>query len=443
MVRTFTHDGAGTPPSAWSSRSEWADVAAVGLEGFDRVVVVAAHPDDETLGAGGLLASAAAAGIDVHLVVCTAGEHSHPRSPTHSPGALAVRRRAEVRAALRELAPGAALTLLDLVDGCVHERETDLVCLLVRELGDARRTLVVAPWRRDGHTDHDAVGRAAATAAVRTGATLWEYPVWWWHWARPDEAPWADLRRLDLAPGAVERRARALAHHRTQTEPLSDAPGDEALLSADFVGHFTGPADRFVVQPVGDDALDRLHRDEPDPWGVDVRWYERRKRAVCLALLPRPRFARGLEVGCSVGALTADLAERCDALVAVDSSRAAVAEARRRLRGLAHVELREADVPADWPEGRLDLVVVSEVGYFLSPRALDELVGRVRDSLTADGVVLLCHWRRPVAGWPLNAARVHAAFERGGLPPVRSRCTERDFEVVVLAPDAAWPAADA
>ena len=446
MVRSFSHDGPGTPASEWAARPEWAHVPSADLDGFDHVLVVAAHPDDETLGAGGLIATAAAADLDVHLFVCTAGEHSHPNSTTHRPEDLATRRENEVRGALGELAPGAGITLLNVQDGHLDEHEQRLVALLVRLVKDGRRTLIVAPWRHDGHPDHDAAGRAAATTAHRTGATLWEYPIWWWHWAQPGEAPWDDLRQLDLTDAASRRRRRALTHHRSQTEPLSDAPGDEALLRPHFVQHFTGPRERFILQETPDDSLDRLHRAEPDPWGVDERRYERRKRALSLAMLPRDRFTRGLEIGCSVGALTADLAQHCSALVALDSSYSAVESARRRLAvdsSTSQVDVRLAQVPADWPEGLFDVIVVSEIGYFLSPRDLDDLAERIRESLTPDGVLLLCHWRHPVVGWVLNGGQVHAAVEKAHLRPVQARYSERDFEALVLCADSAWPDADA
>jgi hypothetical protein len=96
-------------------------------------------------------------------------------------------------------------------------------------------------------------------------------------------------------------------------------------------------------------------------------------------------------------------------------------------------------VPHDWPEGRFDLVVVSEVGYFLSPADLQGLVQRVGSCLTSDGVVALCHWRHPVRGWPLDASLVHDAFRRADLPPRAATYLDRDVEIVVHAEPDQWP----
>lgn len=84
--------------------------------------------------------------------------------------------------------------------------------------------------------------------------------------------------------------------------------------------------------------FDDLHR-HPDPWGYHTRWYEARKRALVLASLARPRYRRGLELGCSNGALTRALAARCDAMVATDAAANAVAQARHDLADVANVEV--------------------------------------------------------------------------------------------------------
>lgn len=426
----FRHDRAGTPAAAWSP-------ALAGLRAMalppdrSRVVVVGAHPDDETLGAGGLLHTAAAAGRHVEVVTVTAGEGSHPRSPTHPPTRLAEVRLDELRRATSFLAPDAEVSCLGLPDGDVAAHEEELVARLVEVVGTTGADVVLcAPWRGDGHPDHEAVGRAAATAAERTDAVLLEYPVWWWHWGNPDEPP-PRLARLPLDATATGAKRAAVAAHASQVQPLSAAPGDEVLLGGDLLAHFERDCEVFVVDaPRDDDVLDRVHRDRPDPWDVGS-FYERRKRAVTLAALPRERYGAALEVGCSVGELAADLAARCDRLLAVDSSAAAIDLARRRTAGTEGLEVRRARVPEEWPEGRFALISVSEVGYFLSPRRLDELVRLCFDSLEDDGHVLVCHWRHQPVGWPLAGPAVHDAFLATGAP-VLVEHQEPDFLLHVL-----------
>jgi LmbE family N-acetylglucosaminyl deacetylase len=349
------------------------------LDGVRRLVVVSAHPDDADLGARGLIATATAAGLDVHLL--SAGERNDPDQP----GRLAA----------------LTTTLVDLI-------------------GDGRGTVIVSTWTEDGHPDHEAVGRAAAAAARRTEAQHWQFPLWFWHWASPDDARARTLRPLPLT--------------------------DEARRAVDRVvgAHAAGDSEWFMVVPGSaspDQELEEVHRDAQDPWGVDSRWYEHRKRDLLLASLPRPRFERVLEVGCSTGALTAALSTRADHVLAVDSSETALAAARRRLEGTPGVDVARLDVPAEWPDEEFDLVVVSEVGYFLSPAALERLVTRVAGSLTPDGVVVLCHWRHRVEGWVMDAERVHAGFEDDQLPPLQATYRDRDVELRVHA--ATWPPYDA
>nr|WP_272917768.1 bifunctional PIG-L family deacetylase/class I SAM-dependent methyltransferase [Nocardioides flavescens] len=406
-----------------------------------RVVVVAAHPDDESLGAGGLVHRAHALGVEVVVVVATDGEASHPHSPTRTPADLARVRREELREAVHRLAPRARVHHLGLPDGALGEHRDALTAALVETVGDGRGCLLVAPWRRDGHADHEAAGTAAATAAARTEADLWEYPVWFWHWGRPDQAPWDDLRVLDLDPDERLAKAAAQAAHRSQVEPLSDQPGDEALLGPGLLSHFAGPREVYVLQPPHDGALEDLHASEADPWLADSSEYERRKRDLLLAALPRASFRRGLEVGSSTGALAADLATRCAELLVVDASAHAVAAARARCADLPGVRVEQRRLPEEWPtedaaDGGFDLVVLSEVGYFLSPAALERLVEELRSDLAADGVVVLCHWRHPVRGWPLDGADVHRIVVAADLRPVIATYRDADVELLVLgAPD--------
>ena len=451
---SFTSTEPGTAAEAWRRHPRWGRGPALSLDGAARLVVLAAHPDDESLGAGGLVRTAVTRGLRVDLVLATDGEGSHPRSTTTSGADLARTRRSEAVEAARLLGVGpASLHHLGLPDGGVAGEEERLTGRLVALLGDARDVVVAAPWRHDGHPDHEAAGRAAAAACRRTGAWLWEYPVWFWHWGEPDTAPWEDWSVLSLDGEAQGAKQGGIAAHVSQVAPLSDRSGDEVLLGPDLLAHFEGPVEHFAATAGGecpDLALDLLHRREPDPWGVDSRWYERRRRALVLAALPRERFAHAVEVGCSTGALAQGLATRADRLLALDRSAAAVDAAQRRFSepdptgptgSTGSVSVRRCDLPREWPDEQgLDLVVVSEVGYFLSPSDLEDLLDRIAASLAPDGVLVLAHWRHPVEGWPLDAAQVHAvAAARPGLPPVAARYVDRDCELVVHAPDDVWP----
>jgi SAM-dependent methyltransferase len=139
-----------------------------------------------------------------------------------------------------------------------------------------------------------------------------------------------------------------------------------------------------------------LHRGSDDPWSVDTRWYEQRKRAVSLALLSRPAYRRAFEPGCSVGALTELLADRCADLLSWDSSTAAVETCRRRLAGSGHVTVEHRTMPGSWPDGPFDLVALSEVGYYLAASELDEVLDHVSRTLAPGGELLAVHWRRVV-----------------------------------------------
>ncbi|MDX6357458.1 MAG: hypothetical protein QOH37_512 [Nocardioidaceae bacterium] len=441
-TRPFTAAGPGTAATVWAPHLAEAPREPADLAGVRRVVVVGAHPDDESLGAGGVIATARADDLRVDLVCATDGEGSHPGSPTHTPGDLADRRAAEWVEAARALGVDPSRThRLRLPDGGVGTHVSELTTLLVDLVGDGRDAVIVAPWREDGHCDHEAVGRAASAAARRTGAQLWEFPIWFWHWAGPGDVRARWLRPFALDTEPAERKQRAIDAHTSQVSALSTLEGDETLLTPDLLAHFAGGNEWFVIttaEECVDDALDRLHRDEPDPWGVDSRWYEQRKRALLLAALPRERFRHALEIGCSTGALTAALAERADRVLGVDRSVAALTAARRRLAATSNAEVADLDVPQAWPdEGPFDLVVVSEVGYFLSPRALDALVDRISTGLTRDGVVALCHWRHPVEGWVSDADDVHRRFLEGSLPTLQAEYRDRDVEIRVHSEH--WP----
>ncbi|WP_328663175.1 PIG-L family deacetylase [Nocardia salmonicida] len=218
------------------------------IHGWRHLVVVAPHPDDEVLGAGGLIAQLRSADIPVTLIAVTDGEASHPGSPTHTPAELAALRIEESQNAAYELATGAPMRL-GMRDGGLAEQETELTDLLTYVLSHLGGPGVrcAATWRHDGHPDHEAVGRAAATACADTATELLEYPVWMWHWGSPEHprVTSENARALPLSPSAVAAKARAMAQHRTQIRPLSDHPADRPVLPAHVLQRFTAPDEVF------------------------------------------------------------------------------------------------------------------------------------------------------------------------------------------------------
>jgi SAM-dependent methyltransferase len=173
--------------------------------------------------------------------------------------------------------------------------------------------------------------------------------------------------------------------------------------------------------------FDRLFADNDDPWAFRQRWYERRKRALTLALLTRPRYAAIFEPGCANGELSVELAPRCDRLVCCDTAAAAVALAKTRLMGFPHAQVQQSRLRAQWPDGRFDLIVLSELCYYLDADDLTRLIDCALAALSDDGQLLACHWRAPIDGCPQTAAQVHALLEQRLAMPCVARHHDSDF----------------
>ena len=447
---SFTHQDAGTPESAWA-RSGAAALPELPLNDGELAatafLVLAAHPDDETLGAGGLMARLHALGADVRVLLCTAGEASHPESPTVTPERLAEVRLREFDGALGHLLGGPRRRYLGLPDGRLAEHRAGIAAAIREAAADtgkpAQRIILVAPYRHDGHTDHDALGGVAAETAAAHGYGLLEFPIWYWLWATPEDAAWQDWQRFPLRPEDQQAKALAMAAHTSQVAPLSDLPGDEVLLPGGFLAHFERRWETFAWHqplPAADgyaaaDAerlFDAVHGRDEDPWGYTGTWYEQRKRALTLAALPEQNYEAGLEIGCSIGTLSVELAERCGSFLAVDASSTALARAAERLEHLPAAQTRHLTVPHGWPDGGFDLIVVSEVGYYLSPEELDELFRQVEASLLPGGTLVLCHWRHPLDGWVLDGDTVHATARDRLRWAGAGLYRERDFVLEIL-----------
>lgn len=144
---------------------------------------------------------------------------------------------------------------------------------------------------------------------------------------------------------------------------------------------------------IGDPQFASRYRDSDDPYDLEHRWYERRKRALTVACLGREHYGRAFEPGCATGLLTVALAPRCGQLLAVDVAPGAVDRARDRLTDHGHVTVGRMAVPDEWPDGSFDLVVLSEIGYYLEPSALLRLRELAVGALADGGELLAVHWR--------------------------------------------------
>lgn len=182
--------------------------------------------------------------------------------------------------------------------------------------------------------------------------------------------------------------------------------------------------------------FDELYGRRDDPYGTRDRWYERRKRALLLDSLPRRRFRRCYEPGCGSAELTLGLAARCDSVLAADFSAHALRVAHRRTAALPQVRLAQHRLPQDWPVGeRFDLVVLSELAYFLPAAQVQELADHCAASLEADGVLVACDWLVPFAQRACATEEVHALLDAIGLAPLVVH-REDDFCLRVWARDA-------
>jgi LmbE family N-acetylglucosaminyl deacetylase/SAM-dependent methyltransferase len=424
----------GTSVEAWSADDRLDKAPLLVLDGVTSLLVVAAHPDDETLGAGGVIADCARRGIPVTVVVVTDGSASESNL---DPVALADVRAAELREAVLRLDPAARIELLGTKDGRTRENRADIHSRLqpvFDELDDG--ALVLAPWRGDGHRDHRIVGEVCVDLAHQRGVTLLEYPIWMWHWATPtgDAVPWGHfvVHRESDSDARLKRNAVAAFHSQL-----------DGVLLPSFVRHFATGRE-FFIRPeptdrddsrIGAAYFDDLYARHDDPWGFDSRWYERRKRLIALATLPREHYGRTLEIGCSTGALSADLAERCSELLAVDVSGAAVERARVRLADTSNATVERVDIATEFPSGSFDLIVLSEVGYYFDRESLDRLLGDILAHLAEGGTLLACHWLHPVEDYLLDGAAVHAAID--ALPGLHrlARHLEADFILEVYSSD--------
>lgn len=237
-------DAPGTDERSWAAWPWLSTLSGAGLAWLANVrsaVIVAAHPDDEVLGAGGLISMLAASRARLRVVALTDGERSHRGHASRT--ALARRRTAETTAALRALgAQAAEVVRLRLPDSRLAAREDELAAALAPLTADF--DMCLAPWDHDMHPDHEAAGRAAYRAEPKS---LYYYPIWMWHWASPVDprVPWHQALRVPLPPRAAGKKRAAIRCFASQTEDRGHGLGP--VLSPGMVAHFTRPMEVLLA----------------------------------------------------------------------------------------------------------------------------------------------------------------------------------------------------
>lgn len=160
--------------------------------------------------------------------------------------------------------------------------------------------------------------------------------------------------------------------------------------------------------------FEELYAADPDPWAYETSTYEADKYRNTLGILPSAHYGNILEIGCSIGVLSRLLAERCDHFLGLDVSVTALQ--RARAQACAGMEFRRMEVPGDWPGGKFDLIVLSEVLYYLDRAEIALVAERCRETLLEGGHCVAVNWRGST-GTPLDgetASNVFAAAIRQG-----------------------------
>ena len=352
------------------------------LAGSGNVLVLAPHPDDETLGCAQAIAAACGSGRKVIVAVITNGNLSHPNSQRYPKAALAALRQQECMNALNVLGGGAVVPVfLDYDDQAApHTVDQQKQCVLrLQELVcEYDVTAVWASWEQDPHCDHQRVARLAQLLlACQRQLVLFEYPIW----GRflPDTPVLNGTLYRFVGPADRTQKARAIDCYRSQTTSLIDDDPDGFVMEPEARAHFLNTPELFIACEIPARSLefDALYLSNPDPWQFLTSEYENEKYAATVLALGQRRYRCAIEAGCSIGVLTERLSSRCEQVIGLDISGVAIDLARARNRHHDRIEFRQAQLPEAWPNEVADLIVLSEILYFFNPKQIDQLARQI------------------------------------------------------------------
>ena len=200
-------------------------------------LVLSPHPDDETLGCGGLIFDLRQRRIPVTVIAVTDGENAYQNNH----GLAAIREQEQLNALQKLGVEKQHIIRLRLTDSAVTAGEAKLETMLKPYIHS--QTQVIAPWEGDFHPDHQAVGRAAAKVARGCKASLTAYFFWTWHYASPSDIQHLSLCRYELEKQAMAAKGDALACHHSQLHHIGEPP----VLPASLLKSVNRPYEVFLT----------------------------------------------------------------------------------------------------------------------------------------------------------------------------------------------------
>ncbi|MEX8546327.1 MAG: bifunctional PIG-L family deacetylase/class I SAM-dependent methyltransferase [Mucilaginibacter sp.] len=418
-----------------TERKNWqqhaTEISANDLKQFGTTVVISPHEDDESLGCGGTIALLRQMDVPVFVVFVSDGSKSHPNSKKFPAEKLRELREAEALKALQILdVPMENASFMRLKDTAVPNQNFPDFDAAVQQMleilkGINPKTILVT-WEKDPHADHRSSWQILNQAVLQleTQPRVLQYLIWIWELGKKadisqDEA--VKWFQVNIKPVA-EIKKKAVEAHASQTTRLIDDDPEGFILSPEILAHFDDGEELFIeskpfvsdhpekANSLSADFFNEFYSHGDDPWHFESSPYERSKYQATLAALPREIYQNAFEIGCSIGVLTKMLAPKCKKLLAVEPADVPLQKAKERLKADAHVQLQKMFVPQDFPQEQFDLILLSEVGYFLSWEDLQKLAGLMTEHLQPGGQLLLVHWTPVVAEFPLTGDEVHDYF---------------------------------
>lgn len=160
------------------------------------------------------------------------------------------------------------------------------------------------------------------------------------------------------------------------------------------------------------DYFAQVYDAQDDPWNFETSPYEAQKYTATIQALPNSHYRKALEIGCSIGVLTKMLAEKCLNLLATDVSEKALDFAKVRCSDVPNVTFKKLSFPQELPDDRFDLILISEVAYYLSEEDWKLAIHKVYDLLAENGEIVLVHWLPEVPDYPQTGDQVHYSFKK-------------------------------